>query len=1399
MNIDEHVELNRTFSPVYKTEKDAEDYDDTTRIGRRQKIDWTHVDESHCAIILAGSGIGKTHEMKHRAEMKRKAGVEAFFIRIEDIDKNFTLSFEVGDEVAFETWALSVDKAWFYLDSIDEARLNNPRIFEKAINCFARKIKHVQHQAHIVISSRPYAWRSHTDRMMIEKYLPQAKQYGLHVFDLNDLTEIDIRIFSKARGIVDENVLVENIKRQNLFAVAARPFELENIIEKWKKDGKLGSRLEFLRFAINNRLSEINPDRDRQQPLNIKKAHAGSRLLAAAVILTGKLGIKIPEEKPLQNGINASGFLKDWEPNDVHALLERGIFDGVLYSKVRFRHREFLELLAAEWFYDLLQVGNSRKEIENLIFREKYGHHFISTRLRPIIPWLMLWDVSIYEKAISIEPGIIMEGGDPSQLSYEKRQKLLDKIVVGIAHDCNPRSFRNIGSTIGISSSDLSDDVLQLIDKYPDDDSVLFFLGKMAWQGEMKSCVKSMVKIVLDINKSNATRIIAIRVVSSIGKRKDFNAIWDNLISGANPVSREIASEIIDNALPDHTSIIRLISMIGNLEPFDQFRITGFSIATQEFFDRFDINKSGIQCEMAKLIRSLANISLQDKNTWLLGIIVHVICDLINVQSPYVISKSTIDVLHKISSCSHWYDNDIIEYKERLRKNVPEFSRLNDFVFWSAVSQRDTYLNTDSYYQWDLIQIFHNNFCFYRKSDFNHVLSFISHQDHDNNKLIAITLAYSLIKNDNFCDENIIKIRDVIKDNENLIEHFEGLINWEISKKQKNQNKELSERRQERERKNKEKMEQRSYWVNDLKSNPDRISYSTNIKPGKITSVQRQLMQEIKNNSHSRSVGNEWEDLIETFGLEVAEAYRDASIEHWRHYNPPLASEGNNTRYISDNLIFGLSGLEMEARKISDFPKKLTDDQLRHAMRYVTYELRRLPTWVKRAYDNRPEIVSHALLLELEWEISQEKISGNHILQDLVYDAPWIHEYIAEWIITWLEKNSVRDLNVLRKLIFIAKSTIDVPRLLNLARNKLETQIPIDEKAKWFALCVDINADESIGHLDKWLNSLSPVSASIAAQHFITELIGDDIGIDLTTSFNTYQTIAHSKYLFEIMLRYICKKEDIDRANCEAYIPDVRDSAQRARDSLFEDLCNTPGKESYLAIKELAENNQDKQSCTWMSRMASNRAEEDGDIDYLSEQQLQNFNENQVMIPKTNDQLFLVAVNQLLDIKDWLENGDDSEYKTWQKATSESEIRNLFTSHLNILSKGRYDCSQENELPNAQQPDIWIQKPGITSIPIEIKLLDKYWSGPKLCERLRNQLAGDYLRDKDGGRGIMLLVSQKCKPDRKWKINRRMVNLENLEDALQGYWEAVASDYHNVEKIKIIVVNLMQREKRSNT
>ena len=101
-------------------------------------------------------------------------------------------------------------------------------------------------------------------------------------------------------------------------------------------------------------------------------------------------------------------------------------------------------------------------------------------------------------------------------------------------------------------------------------------------------------------------------------------------------------------------------------------------------------------------------------------------------------------------------------------------------------------------------------------------------------------------------------------------------------------------------------------------------------------------------------------------------------------------------------------------------------------------------------------------------------------------------------------------------------------------------------------------------------------------------------------------------------------------------------------------------------------------------------------------------------------------------------------------------------------------------------------------VPIELKLLDKGWSGPALCKSLREQLAGDYLREATGGYGLMVLFWQGSQTDRRWRIDGRLVDISDLCEALKEHWETISNSFPNVEAIEVELIDLTTRGKVSS-
>lgn len=627
------------------------------------------------------------------------------------------------------------------------------------------------------------------------------------------------------------------------------------------------------------------------------------------------------------------------------------------------------------------------------------------------------------------------------------------------------------------------------------------------------------------------------------------------------------------------------------------------------------------------------------------------------------------------------------------------------------------------------------------------------------------------------------------------------LLNPPVSEQAQEWQREREEYQKKRDREDRKQEKDRAKWIAKLHANPDIVRNPPSLKPGQFSNDQYWLLGEIEGKGlrKSRGQGADWEALIPEFGAEVAAAYRDAALAHWRNYMPGLRSDGADTGSIPYALIFAMAGLAIEAHEAANFPQNLMNEEITLAYRYITKELNGFPEWFGPLYNAFPKQGFEAIWRELIWELenSTPDQAMHYILHDLVYYAPWLHSRLAPSIHDWLRINEAPNWDSLRYCLHILiGGSVAGAGLAELARGKIVGSTTADHLPNWYALWVDSDPDNAIPNLAAKLNGQKATNASLFAQKFITALMGERRGNG--PSLGGYRTATHLKSLYGLMHRFIKSQEDIQRAGKGVYSPELRDDAQDARNRLFNLLTEIPGKAVYTALIELTRDHPDPSYHHWMRVRARDRAIEDSDLEAWEPNQVSDFASGLEMSPATNRQLFDLTVSRLTDFKNWLEGGNDSLAATYAKADSEAEMRNVVANWLNTHAKGRYTCAQEAELANAQRPDIWVQHVGVASaVPIELKLLDKSWSGPKLCERLRNQLAGDYLREASAGCGVMLLVSRGKEANRRWRIAGKTVPLAEVANALTAYWNGIAPEFPSVESIKIMSVDLAARSKRS--
>ena len=172
-----HIDLKRNFVEIKKDEEANIDIGKTWGRKIAGWLDWSDLLKYRRVVLLAEASSGKTEEFYHRAKDLNAHGKTAFFARIEDLaDDGFEAALDSSVTQMFANWLMKSDEeGWFFLDSVDEARLNQKSL-EKALRHFAKELNSQLERANIYISCRVSDWKGKSDWETVERFLPVWKK-----------------------------------------------------------------------------------------------------------------------------------------------------------------------------------------------------------------------------------------------------------------------------------------------------------------------------------------------------------------------------------------------------------------------------------------------------------------------------------------------------------------------------------------------------------------------------------------------------------------------------------------------------------------------------------------------------------------------------------------------------------------------------------------------------------------------------------------------------------------------------------------------------------------------------------------------------------------------------------------------------------------------------------------------------------------------------------------------------------------------------------------------------------------------------------------------------------------------------------------------------------------------
>lgn len=1434
------VELNRTFHELSKHARESDDSDLSEAFHVGGILTWADLLKNYRTVILSEAGSGKTEEIRATARKLRSEGKAAFFLRLEHIADDFDAAFEVGSLAEFNGWLASDGEAWLLLDSVDEARLRDPRDFDLALRKLGNRVKSATQRVHIILTGRAHAWRPKSDPELCERWLPfgstqinvykgepadtaepeddeedkgrtetrRQKAHGsvLKVVALDDLKKDQIEVFAIAKGVMQPKSFLDAIERADAWSFTSRPQDLQEVVDFWLDEGRIGTRIEVMRNSIERRLTERSQDRAEVRPLSKDRAREGARLLAAATTLGRDQTIQIHDGADNKKGVQVGSVLGDWEDPEQLILLSRPIFDEAIYGTVRFHHRPVREYLAAEWLAELLKRPASRRSIESLLFRNQYGLDVIVPTTRPLLPWLAVLDERIRERVRKTAPEVVFEGGDPSALPLPTRRVVLAEVCEQIASGMAGMEATSYAAVQRFANEDLVDDIRPLLKLYEGNDELQGFLVRMIWLGELKALLPEAKRIALSTGASRYTRIAAFRAVGAVGSATDQDELRQAFLQEADVLDREWLAELLSDLQPTDTLADWLLAAAAKAAEKEEYSIEHLSEAVRKFIEAAPLEMlpklvAGLEMLLSEspyIEHSFCEVS--KRFAWLLKAAAAGVDRLIEQRHPFARDPKSLEILYKVRSLREWRE-EARDIKTEFVKLVPGWPELNKDSFWYdvRVSRRRVYKKPGDRLTFYRQAAIFGAFWSFGPEDFDFACNAVVQEPDQDDKLVALSLAFDLYVQAGRLRPSRQKLKSLVVGNQELTERL-GLLfrppRNETWRKQEMKWKRQAAARRRREERNQEKS--RAY----LQTHIDGIRSPRFPDPTAISKSQWYLhsrVREIKD-KHTDWTATQWRALIPEYGEDVARAYRDGVVAYWRKNKPVLLSEGATKNSTPHTAIFGLTGITIEAGEASDWAATLTEEEVELACRYATFQLNGLPVWFPRLFEARPEICSAFLMREIAYEISTATPDNdpNYVLSDISWSGGWAWNRLSVAIFEYLENADPQNSSTLNKLLKILQgSDLSDEKLAGLAARKTVSVTSLAHAAYWCAVWVGVQPAKAIQALETRLQELPPNENTAFAMQFVTRLWGGRRS-ETNSARPAFLTAGHLKRLYLLMHQYIRREEDIERAGKGVYSPDLRDDAQEARNRLFNELNKLVGKDAFLAMKEIAESHPDVRTRGWLRVITRKKAESDADLTPWTPTQVREFHERLDNTPKTPRELADLAVLRLLDLKDDLENGDESVASILMSVTEETKMRNYLGHELRGKAFGRYSIPQEEEFADAKRPDLRFHGMGFDApVPTELKLADG-WTGPQLFERLENQLAGDYLRDSRSNRGIFALVYRGQKQG--WDVPNapNRVGFDGLVEALRGHWEAISGRFPNVEEITVIGIDLTKRPKRPN-
>ena len=1391
-------ELHRWFAPVRNDEVLDPDVGALWGGKLHGWQDWAALRDCRRVILLAEAGSGKSEEFRNQARTLAAEGKPAFFVRIEELaDQGFEAALGPGEARTFEAWRSGTADGYFFLDSIDEARLNR-KSFETALKRFARETGEGLERGSVFISCRVSDWKGGEDRRAIMDWLPahrkpatrpeadeharllaplfderqttnrsgQEEQQAPHELRVVQLVPLDAEqtmALARAAGVNDSGAFATAITKEGLDALRQRPSDVLDLATYWAQHGKLGSYADMVDYAIERKLAERDRFRPDNAILPADEARQGAERLAAAMTFGKSFTARAPgadHDPSLTTGaIDPAAVLGEWTDAKGNTLLSRGVFSPATYGRVRFHHRASQEYLSARWLNRLLLAGCPKAELWLLIFAEPYGVATLVPSLRPASAWLALWHPDICDEIIAREPMVLLQFGDPRSLGIEIRKRLLTilakKHAEGEVSDTN-LDARNLAM---FADPRLAADILVAWEAN-DRDEFRFMLLRLIRDGAIPGCEAILRDTVKGGGERNYNRLVALGAMAACDDRDGLEAAARAVMAAPAELSAYMAAESAEVIYPKYLTTAELLTLIAEGAPPRSDSTGGFAYEVASLYraaptarDRAELVAGlGDLCLRPPFIESYQRIS--ERYGYLADHLRPIAVAKIKALEGGQPSQTLIRLLMAIERAKERAIGDKDE--PPLAGLVAANPHVNRSLLWADVAEARTHLEASERPLTAYWQVYFSGgelLWGVREADLEWLLDDVANRAEIDDRRVALSIVVTVLRDVGRIDAERARLERLVAGYPELTADLAGYYAPRIeSEREREYRLNSQERKQQHAQK---EAENKASWVEfraALQANPAQLSAPENLvswQAGvfRLKHLTHWLMR--RTGLSSEKAPREWRLLEEGFDRPVAEAYRDGMRMLWRHVKPgrPQRETGGQVNRQWMNIL-AFASVGVDAAETPDWPQGLNDAEAALVARHACLAEERCPDWMDRLILAHPQIVVALIGKELarEWATDQQFHTDflyHFGLREVVLTEPLQDQLVK----VFLRSEAGRFETLERVISIIPKLELDDARRARLWKafhSRFETHVASGNELfamRNLAALLLVRPDEALAVLATWIGGDNP-GPSVTRAARVFEALFDAHHHGFGVPALGHATVPALEGLVRLVYRHIRPQDDVYHGG--TYSPDTRDNAATARNTILSGLLDRPGADSYWTVRHLAEEPEFALRMERFRELAHAKAEKDSEPPAWSAAEVREFERSYTAPVKTGADLMRVALGVFGDINFQLAKGDMSSRSVLERAQDEEEVQNWLGEQLLLRARGRFHVYREAEVALGDMPDIVLASTTAPcEVAIEIKHGGKNWSYRKLEDALRSQLAENYLKPVTRRQGILVITNHR--------------------------------------------------------